>query len=78
MADTSTFERVCDIIRDNAGADDVELKPETTMSELGLDSLTTVEVVVACEDEFDIEIDQDATPATVGEFVELVEAQLEK
>lgn len=78
MADTSTFERVCDIIRDNAGADDVELKPETTMSELGLDSLATVEVVVACEDEFDIKIDQDATPATVGEFVELVEAQLEK
>lgn len=78
MADTSTFERVCDIIRDNAGADDVELKLETTMSELGLDSLATVEVVVACEDEFDIEIDQDATPATVGEFVELVEAQLEK
>lgn len=78
MADTSTFERVCDIIRDNAGADDVKLKPETTMSELGLDSLATVEVVVACEDEFDIEIDQDATPATVGEFVELVEAQLEK
>ena len=78
MADTSTFERVCDIIRDNAGADDVELKPETTMSELGLDSLATVEVVVACEDEFDIEIDQDATPATVGEFVEFVEAQLEK
>lgn len=78
MADTSTFERVCDIIRDNAGADDVELKPETTMSELGLDSLATVEVVVACEDEFDIEIDQDATPATVGEFVELVETQLEK
>ena len=78
MAETSTFERVCDIIRDNAGADDVELTPETTMSELGLDSLATVEVVVACEDEFDIEIDQDATPATVGEFVELVEAQLEK
>ena len=48
------------------------------MSELGLDSLATVEVVVACEDEFDIEIDQDATPTTVGEFVELVEAQLEK
>ena len=78
MADTSTFERVCDIIRDNAGDDTVEHKPETTRSELCLDSLATVEVVVACEDEFDIEIDQDATPATVGEFVELVEAQLEK
>ena len=78
MADTSTFERVCDIIRDNAGADDVELKPETTMSELGLDSLATVEVVVAIEGEFDIELDQSVNPETVGEFVDLVEAQLEK
>ena len=78
MADTSTFERVCDIIRDNAGADDVELKPETTMSELGLDSLATVEVVGAIEGEFDIELDQSVNPETVGEFVELVEAQLEK
>ena len=78
MATDNTFERVCDIIRDNAGDDTVELTRDTTMAELGLDSLATVEVVVACEDEFDIEIDQDATPATVGEFVELVEVQLEK
>ncbi len=74
----STFERVCDIVRENAGAGDVELTRETTMSDLGLDSLATVEVVVACEDEFDIEISQDATPASVGEFVDLVEAELEK
>ena len=71
MADKNTFERVCDIIRDNAGTDDAELT-------LGLDSLAVVEVVVACEDEFDITIDQDANPETVGEFVDLVEAQLEK
>ena len=78
MADTSTFERVCDIIRDNGGTADMELTPETKLADAGLDSLATVEAVIACEDEFDIEIDQDATPATVGEFVELVEAQLEK
>lgn len=77
MADKNTFERVCDIIRDNAGAD-VELTRETTMADLGLDSLAVVEVVVACEDEFEIAIEQDANPATVGEFVDLVEAQLEK
>lgn len=77
MADKNTFERVCDIICDNAGTD-AELTRETTMPDLGLDSLAVVEVVVACEDEFDIAIDQDANPATVGEFVDLVEAQLEK
>ena len=48
------------------------------MADLGLDSLAVVEVVVACEDEFEIAIEQDASPATVGEFVDLVEAQLEK
>ena len=75
MADKNTFERVCDIIRDNAGTDDVELTRETTMADL---ALAVVEVVVACEDEFEISIEQDANPATVGEFVDLVEAQLEK
>ena len=78
MDKKTTFDRVCDIIRDNAGAGDVALTRETTMSDLGLDSLATVEVVVACEDEFDIQISQDAAPSTVGEFVDLVEEQLEK
>ena len=38
----------------------------------------TFEVVVAIEGEFDIELDQSVNPETVGEFVDLVEAQLEK
>ena len=78
MATDNTFERVCDNIRDNAGDDTVELTRDTTMAELGLDSLATVEVVVAIEGEFDIELDQSVNPETVGEFVDLVEAQLEK
>lgn len=78
MATDNTFECVCDIIRDNAGDDTVELTRDTTMAELGLDSLATVEVVVAIEAEFDIELDQSVNPETVGEFVDLVEAQLEK
>lgn len=78
MATDNTFERVCDIIRDNAGDDTVELTRDTTMAELGLDSLATVEVVVAIEGDLDIELDQSVNPETVGEFVDLVEAQLEK
>ena len=78
MVDQKTFDRVCDIIRETAGLDDVEMKPESTLEELGLDSLGTVEILVAVEDEFGIELDTDENPKTVGEFVSAVEAQLEK
>ena len=67
MADQKTFERVCDVIRETAGLDDVEMKPESTLEEIGLDSLGTVEILVAVED-----------PKTVGEFADTVEAALEK
>ncbi len=77
MADQTTFDRVCAIIREQAGADDVELTAETKLSEVGLDSLSTVEAVMACEDEFGIEIDAESNPATVGEFVSMVESLLE-
>ncbi len=75
MADT-TFDRICDIIRDNAGTG-AELTPETKLADAGLDSLATVEAVIACEDEFGIEIDTDSNPETVGELVELIESLLE-
>ena len=47
--------------------------PETTFEEAGIDSLATVEVVMACEEEFDIEIDAEANPKTIGEFVDMVD-----
>lgn len=72
----STFDRVVAILMDQEGLDDVELKPETKLAEVGLDSMSTVEAVMACEDEFGIEIDPEANPQTIQEFVDLVEAQL--
>lgn len=77
MADQSTFDRVCAIVRDQAGLDDVELTADTKLAEVGLDSLATVEAVMACEDEFGIEIDAESNPATIGEFVEMVDSLLE-
>ncbi len=75
MAET-TFDRICTIIRDNGGTE-MELTPETKLADAGLDSLATVEVVVACEDEFDIEIETESNPETVGELVELIESLME-
>ena len=73
----STFDRVCNIIRENGGAGDMELTLDTKLSDAGLDSLATVEAVIACEDEFGIEIEPETNPTTVGEFVELIDSLME-
>ncbi len=78
MADQKIYDRVCGVIRETAGLEDVEMKPESTLEEIGLDSLGTVEIVVAVEDEFDIQLDTEENPKTVGEFVANVEAALEQ
>ncbi|WP_308623623.1 phosphopantetheine-binding protein [uncultured Enorma sp.] len=75
MANT-TFDRICAIIRDNGGTEG-ELTLDTKLADAGLDSLATVEAVIACEDEFDIEIETESNPETVGELVELIESLME-
>ena len=71
-----TFERVVKVLKEQDGLENIDFTPETTLEEAGLDSLATVEAVMACEEEFDIEIDPEINPKTVGEFVELVEKTL--
>ena len=74
---SDTFERVVKVLKEQDGLEDVEFTPEMTLEEAGLDSLATVEAVMACEDEFGIEIDAESNPETIGAFVEMVDALLE-
>ena len=62
----SIEERVKKIIVDQLGADAAQVKPEASFIEdLGADSLDTVELVMAFEEEFDIEIpDEEAEKIT--------------
>nr|WP_040218407.1 acyl carrier protein [Haemophilus parahaemolyticus] len=62
----SIEERVKKIIVDQLGADSAQVKPEASFIEdLGADSLDTVELVMALEEEFDIEIpDEEAEKIT--------------
>ena len=70
MADASIEEKVKNIIVEQLGVSEDQVKPEAKFIEdLGADSLDTVELVMAFEEEFDITVpDEDAEKLTsVGE-----------
>lgn len=73
---SDTLERVKKVLQDGFEVDPAKVAPESTLASLGLDSLDTVEVVMQCEEEFGIEIDQESNPSTVGEFVAVIDQTL--
>ncbi len=70
------FEKVKAIIVEQLGVDEGDVTPEAHfIDDLGADSLDTVELVMALEEEFNIEIsDEDAEKIqTVGDAVKYIE-----
>ncbi|MEW6382212.1 MAG: acyl carrier protein [bacterium] len=71
----SIEDRVKEIITEQLGVDEKEVTPDASfIDDLGADSLDTVELVMALEEEFDIEIsDEDAEKIiTVGDAVNYI------
>lgn len=74
------FEKIRDIIVEQLGVDPEEVTMESSfIDDLGADSLDIVELIMALEEEFDVEIsDEDAEKIkTVGDVVEYLK-NLEK
>ena len=72
-------ERVIDIVAEQLGVDKEKVKPETSfVNDLGADSLDTVELVMELEEEFDINIPDDAAEKiqTVGQAAEYIEKEV--
>lgn len=69
------FEKVQKIVSEQLGVNETEVKPEASFAnDLGADSLDTVELVMALEEEFNIEIPDEAAEgiATVQDAVNFI------
>ncbi len=72
----SVPERVIEIVADQLGVDKEKITRETSfVNDLGADSLDTVELVMELEEEFDINIPDDAAEKiqTVGQAIDFIE-----
>ena len=70
------LEKVCTIVSEQLSVEAGEVKPDSNFqNDLGADSLDTVELVMALEEAFDIEIPDEAAEgiATVGDAVKFIE-----
>jgi acyl carrier protein len=76
MKVASVKERVIDIVAEQLGVEKDKISDETSfVNDLGADSLDTVELVMELEEEFDINIPDDAAEKiqTVGQAVQYIE-----
>ncbi|MGI0494134.1 MAG: acyl carrier protein [Alkalinema sp. CACIAM 70d] len=75
MTETEIFEKVKSIVVDQLSVEADKVVPEASFqNDLGADSLDTVELVMALEEEFDIEIPDEAAEsiATVQAAVDFI------
>nr|YP_010195772.1 acyl carrier protein [Crassiphycus birdiae]UAD83169.1 acyl carrier protein [Crassiphycus birdiae] len=74
----SIFQRVKNIVVKQLGVDINKVNKESTWADLGADSLDTVELVMALEEEFSIEIPDEVADSikTLNDAVELIIEQV--
>ncbi len=73
------FERIRDLVADKVGVEPEEITMETSFADdLEADSITLFELVMAIEDEFDIEIDDESIEqiSTIGDIVNYLEESI--
>jgi acyl carrier protein len=70
------FDIIAELIAERNDCDISEIKPERKFSDLGIDSLDTVEMMMSLEERLGREIEIDRRVETVGEFAAYVEEKL--
>lgn len=70
------FEKVAKILAEQKELELETIKPESTLEELGLDSLDTVELMMQFEDEFNVALETSEKLKTVADVVKLIEESM--
>jgi len=69
------LDKIIDIIKEQLNIDDVEITEETSFKDdLGVDSLDLLELVMAFEEEYNIELDPEELEGiqTVGDVIDFI------
>ena len=71
------FDAIAKVISDRTGCDVSAVKPESTFTELGIDSLDTVELLMSLEDEIGVEIELDQKVETVDDLNKFIQSKVQ-
>ena len=69
------FDTIAELIAERTDRDVSEIKPESTFSELGVDSLDTVELLMELEDRIGKEVELKQKVTTVQDLIDVIESQ---
>ena len=69
------FDAIAQVISERTGCDVSAVKPESTFTELGFDSLDTVELLMNLEDMLDMEIELDSPVSTVDDLDKFIQSK---
>ena len=71
------FDMIAEVIAERTGCDASVVKPESTFTELGIDSLDTVEMLMSLEDKVGVEIELDQKVETVGDLDKFIQSKVQ-
>ena len=69
------FDAIAKIVAERTGCDINDIKPESKFSDLGIDSLDTVELLMSLEDETGMEIELDRKVETIGDLDKFIQSK---
>lgn len=67
------LEKLKEIIADHTGEEADTITAETALADLGIDSLTTVEILMDIEDEYGVALQAGEIGKTVGDLIARIE-----
>lgn len=71
------FNAIAKVIAERIDCDVSAIKPESTFTELGIDSLDTVELLMSLEDEIGAEIELDRKVETVADLDKFIQSKVQ-